>query len=147
MFDMSWSEILLIAVVAIIFIGPKELPVVLRTLGRLIAQARRLADEFRGHVDEMMRESELAELRQQVADLKRTSLDAEIRKTVDPDGSLQQSLNASYFPPKESEAVVPPHIDPTGPTPVQAPTPPVQAVVEAPTDPLPPLPQHPPVSP
>ena len=47
MFDIAWSELLLIAVIALIFIGPKELPQVLHTLGRRVAKLRRSADDFR----------------------------------------------------------------------------------------------------
>ena len=68
MFDLSWTEILVIGGVAIIFIGPKELPNALRTLGQWAGKARGLAREFQGSVDDMVRESELDEVRQQIAD-------------------------------------------------------------------------------
>ena len=66
MFDLSWTELLVIAVVAIIFIGPKELPAALRTLGRWAGKARGMAREFQNSVDDMIRESELDELRKEV---------------------------------------------------------------------------------
>ena len=56
MFDIGWDELLLIALVALVVIGPKDLPAVLRTLGAWVAKARNLAGEFRSHVDEMLRE-------------------------------------------------------------------------------------------
>jgi sec-independent protein translocase protein TatB len=57
MFDIGWDELLLIALVALVVIGPKELPAVLRTLGQWVAKARTLAGEFRSHVDDMIREA------------------------------------------------------------------------------------------
>jgi sec-independent protein translocase protein TatB len=57
MFDIGWDELLLIALVALVVIGPKDLPGVLRTLGNWAARARQLAGEFRSHVDDMIREA------------------------------------------------------------------------------------------
>src|SRR5579872_4046032 len=64
MFDIGWSEFALIAVVALIAIGPKELPGVLRMLGQWIGKARKMASEFQGQFQEAMRESEMADLKQ-----------------------------------------------------------------------------------
>src|SRR5690348_2679696 len=63
MFDIGWSELLVIAVVALIAIGPKELPGVLRTIGQWMGKARRMAAEFQGHFNEAMREAEMADLK------------------------------------------------------------------------------------
>jgi sec-independent protein translocase protein TatB len=68
MFGIDSSELLLIAVVALVVIGPKELPGLLRTWGKLMAQMRGMAAEFRGHVDEMVRQSELDEVKKQLTD-------------------------------------------------------------------------------
>lgn len=57
MFDIGWDELLVIALVALVVIGPKELPAVLRTVGQWVARARSLAGEFRSHVDDMIREA------------------------------------------------------------------------------------------
>jgi sec-independent protein translocase protein TatB len=65
-------EMLMVAVVALIVIGPKDLPVLLRRLGQFIAKMRGLAAEFRASFDEMARQSELDELRRQVEELKQT---------------------------------------------------------------------------
>ncbi len=66
MFGIDSSELLLIAVVALVVIGPKELPGLLRTWGKWMAQMRAMASEFRGHVDEMVRQSELDEVKKQL---------------------------------------------------------------------------------
>ena len=63
MFDIGWSEFLVIAVVALIAIGPKELPGVLRMVGQWIGKARRMAGEFQGQFQEAMREAEMADLK------------------------------------------------------------------------------------
>ena len=66
MFGIDSSEFLLIAIVALVVIGPKELPGLLRTWGKWMAQMRSMASEFRGHVDEMVRQSELDEVKKQL---------------------------------------------------------------------------------
>src|ERR1700753_4304635 len=63
MFDIGWSEIAVIAVVALIAIGPKELPGVLRMVGQWMGKARKMASEFQGQFNEAMREAEMADLR------------------------------------------------------------------------------------
>ena len=66
MFDISWSEFLILAVVTLIFVGPKELPVFLRTLGRYAGIVKRQASEFRAQFDEAMRDAELDQLRKEM---------------------------------------------------------------------------------
>ena len=63
MFDIGWSELVLIGVVALIAIGPKELPGVLRTVGQWMGKARKMAAEFQGQFQEAMREAEMADLK------------------------------------------------------------------------------------
>ena len=62
MFEIGWSELLLIGIVALIAIGPKELPTVLRTLGQWMSKLRRMASEFQNQFQEAMREAEMADL-------------------------------------------------------------------------------------
>ncbi|HXF90080.1 MAG TPA: Sec-independent protein translocase protein TatB [Xanthobacteraceae bacterium] len=69
MFDISWGELLIIGVVALVVIGPKELPGVLRTVGQWMAKVRRMANEFQDQFREAMREAELEELKKKVDDL------------------------------------------------------------------------------
>ena len=63
MFDIGWSELVVIGVVALIAIGPKELPGVLRMVGQWMGKARKLASEFQGQFQEAMREAEMADLK------------------------------------------------------------------------------------
>jgi sec-independent protein translocase protein TatB len=70
MFDIGWSEFVVIAVVALIAIGPKELPGVLRMVGQWMGKARRMAAEFQGQFQEAMREAEMADLKKSFDEVK-----------------------------------------------------------------------------
>ena len=65
MFDISWGKLVIIGVVALLVIGPKELPAVLRQLGQWMTKIRRMASEFQGQFQEAMREAEMADLKKQ----------------------------------------------------------------------------------
>jgi sec-independent protein translocase protein TatB len=80
--DVSWGELMVIAVVALVVIGPKDLPNVLRTLGQWVRKARSLASEFQGAIDHMAREAEIEELRKQVQAMRDPELDAQIERTM-----------------------------------------------------------------
>src|SRR6204780_5849771 len=97
MFDIGWSEFAVIAVVALIAIGPKELPGVLRMVGQWIGKARRMASEFQGQFQEAMREAEMADLKKSFDEVKEaasgfttgnlmTSLERDFGKALDIDG-------------------------------------------------------------
>ena len=75
MLDMSWGEILVIGAVALIVIGPKDLPKALRTVGQWVARARRVAREFKDSVDDMVRDSELDELRRETEQMSRFAIE------------------------------------------------------------------------
>ncbi len=70
MFDIGWSEILLVLVVALVVVGPKDLPRLIRMVGRWVGKARRMADQFRAGFDELTRETELDELRREISALR-----------------------------------------------------------------------------
>jgi sec-independent protein translocase protein TatB len=69
MFDIAWSKLMIIGVVALIVIGPKDLPAVLRTVGELVGKLRRMADEFRGQFNDAMREANFDDLKKDMTDL------------------------------------------------------------------------------
>jgi sec-independent protein translocase protein TatB len=75
MFDIGWSELLVIAVVAIIVMGPKELPRLMRTFGHYTGKLRRAAGEFQRQFEDAVRESELDEVRKALHDVRDTSAD------------------------------------------------------------------------
>jgi sec-independent protein translocase protein TatB len=89
MFGIDSSELLLIAVVALVVIGPKELPGLLRTWGKWMAQMRGMASEFRGHVDEMVRQSELDQVKKQLEGTSGLDL-----KDLDPTQQIRSHIEA-----------------------------------------------------
>jgi|SRR5690242_16553130 sec-independent protein translocase protein TatB len=87
MFDLSWSHILIFLVVALVVVGPKDMPRLLRIAGQWVGKARGMANEFRKSFDEMARQSELDELRQEIENLRRerplSELEAEMNKPIE----------------------------------------------------------------
>ena len=78
MFDLGWSKLIIIAMLAIVVVGPKDLPALLRTIGKFVSQIRRQADEFRRQFDEAMRDTELDQIRKDVEEIK-SSTEATVR--------------------------------------------------------------------
>ncbi len=95
MFDFSWSELALIAGVALVVIGPKDLPRVLRTVGIWVAKARGMAREFQSSVDQMVREAELDEVRKEIEKASELNIAKEIENSIDPKGELQNAVTAA----------------------------------------------------
>jgi sec-independent protein translocase protein TatB len=98
LFDLSWSEILLIGTVALVFIGPKDLPKALRVAGFWVRKARTLSREFQSSIDQMIREAELDEMRQELKKAAELDLNKEFHNTIDPTGSLAESLKPPELP-------------------------------------------------
>ncbi|MGE0117597.1 MAG: Sec-independent protein translocase protein TatB [Dongiaceae bacterium] len=92
MFDIGWSEMLVIGVVALVVIGPKELPSALKTFAYWMKQARKMAREFQSGVDDLVRQAELDEAKKAVEDARR-NLNKEIETAVDPTGEVKQALS------------------------------------------------------
>lgn len=98
MFGLAWSEILLIGVVALVFIGPKDLPVAMRAVAVMVRRARGMAREFQGHVDEMMKEADLQGVRDQLHAVRRTtSLRSVVTRHLDGDGAIRDTLRDDPF--------------------------------------------------
>ena len=102
--DFGWSELMLIGLVALVVIGPKDLPRALRVAGFWVRKARTLSREFQSSVEQMVREAELDEMRQELNKVTQIDLDKEFRNTVDPTGSLAESMK----PPELSDFSAPP---------------------------------------
>lgn len=107
MFDFAWSEIVLIGVVALIAIGPKDMPAALKAVAGVVKKARRMAAEFQTHVDEMMREADLHEVRQQIDEIRNFDIRREVEQTVDPDGSLRETFSSNPLEPERATATPP----------------------------------------
>ncbi|MGB0670922.1 MAG: Sec-independent protein translocase protein TatB [Rhodospirillales bacterium] len=93
MFDIGWQEIFIISVLALIVVGPKDLPRVLKTVMAMVRKARGLAADFQSGINEVVREAELEDLKKQVQSSGFGDLDKTIRDTVDPDGELEGNLD------------------------------------------------------
>jgi sec-independent protein translocase protein TatB len=104
MFDFAWSEIALIAAVALIAIGPKDMPAAIRGVTNMIKKARRMAAEFQTHVDEMVREANLDEVRNQFNEIRNFDVKGQIERAVDADGSLRSTFASNPLEPAAATA-------------------------------------------
>ena len=93
MFDIGWTEITVILVIAIIVIGPKDLPKVLRTVGQWVAKAKAMTRDFRGHVDEMIRETEIDEVKKQIDSIDKFDANSTLENTIDADGDIREAFD------------------------------------------------------
>jgi sec-independent protein translocase protein TatB len=127
MFDIGWSEFLVIAVVALIAIGPKELPGVLRMIGQWMGKARKMAAEFQGQFQEAMREAEMADLKKSFDEVKEAATGFTGANVMT---ELQKDVTDALAIDKPVDAQVASAIgEPVTPTEPAAPTP--QTFVEA----------------
>ena len=121
MFDIGWSELVVIAVVALIVIGPKELSGVLRGIGHWMGKIRRMASEFQGQFQDAMREAEVADLKKQVDDLGGTASDlASFNPMADAQKELDSAFDAAgkaLEPPGPDDAAEAPPPQPEAPSP------------------------------
>jgi sec-independent protein translocase protein TatB len=129
MFDFSWSELLVIGIVALVFIGPKELPGVLRTLGQWMSKVRRMAGEFQNQFHDAMREAELHDLKKEVDAM------ASSYTKFDPLADVRKDMEAAQ---REIETAVAgtaaEHVTPsTSPEPAPAATEPAAELTHSPT--------------
>jgi sec-independent protein translocase protein TatB len=93
MFDFAWSEIALVGVVALIAIGPKDMPVAIRTVTTAIKKMRRMAGEFQGQMDELVREANLTEVRDQIQEIRGgLNVRQQIGRMIDPDRSIRSAF-------------------------------------------------------
>ena len=93
MFDIGWSEMAVVALIALLIIGPKDLPKTMRTLSQWVRKAKAMTREFQSGIDDMIRESELDEARKAIDSVSSTSIENSIADTVDPTGSVKESLS------------------------------------------------------
>src|ERR1044072_6449274 len=151
MFDISWGKLVIIGVVALLVIGPKELPAVLRQLGQWMTKIRRMAAEFQGQFNEAMREAEMADLKKTFDEttssvtsaLDPSTYTSDMEKLIQSPGQLDSAAGtppparapralhpSSYLPEmvkltQDRAHVDPPHAHPPPPTPPADPTAPL----------------------
>lgn len=92
MFDIGWSELMVIAAVALVVIGPKDLPQAIYAVGKWVRKARLVARDFQGHLDEMMREAELDDLRKQALKARDINIKQMMEAQLDPKGELKAAF-------------------------------------------------------
>ncbi len=92
MFDFAWTEIALIGVVALVLIGPKDMPVAIKAVSSMVKKARRMAAEFQTHVDDMVKDADLHEMRDQIREIRSLDIRGSITRAVDSDGSIRRTL-------------------------------------------------------
>ena len=130
--DMGWPELMLIGVVALVVIGPKDLPAALRVAGYWVRKARAMSREFQSSVEQMLREAELDEVRQELKKVTEIDLDHEVNKIIEPETEAAIA-GAAQTVPKPAE--IPDYLDHT-PAPAD-PVPPATAVRAEEAEPLP----------
>jgi len=130
MFDISWTEFVLIGIVALIVIGPKELPGVLRTLGQYTRKVRGMAAEFQNQFQEAMREAEMGDLKKQVDEMAHDFKNYDPLKDVRSDvEAMGKDIERSFDGSPVMKADAPAAELPAAPTPAiesAAPTTPVE---------------------
>lgn len=104
MFDIAPSELLLVAIVALIAIGPKDLPIALRTVGRWMGKMRRMSNHFRAGVDAMIREAELAEIEKEWQERNKRIMAEHPDAQVLDQGPPMEPLNGPNKPVDNSDA-------------------------------------------
>ena len=146
MFDISWGKLVIIGVVALLVIGPKELPSVLRQVGQWMSKIRRMASEFQGQFNEAMREAEMADLKKQFDEttsgiqsaLDPTGFKTDLEKMIDPMASTVAEASATSTPATPPSDPTAPLATPATATPEQTPPTDPVALGTAPVSPEPP---------
>lgn len=93
MFDIGWSEMAVILLIALIVIGPRDLPRVARTMGKWVAKGRSMAREFQTALEDMARETELDKVKSEIEKASRLNVGKTIEKTIDPTGDLGKAFD------------------------------------------------------
>jgi len=93
MFDIGWQEIFLIAVMALIVIGPKDLPRALKTVTGALRKVKGMARDFQSGLDDIVRETELDDMRKQIEAETGGDIRKSIENSIDPDGDISRDLD------------------------------------------------------
>jgi len=93
MFDVGWQELFIVAAIAIVVVGPRDLPRVLKTVMSLVRKARGMAREFQSGIDDVVREVELDDLRKEANSIANMDLEEEVKSALDPTGELEKDMD------------------------------------------------------
>ena len=113
MFDIGWSELLVIGVVAIVVVGPKELPRLMRTFGHYLGKVRHMAADFQRQFEEAVRDSEIDEVRKAMQDFHAQASDVNLRGTVDKPLMMPKPAEPAPAAAEVAEAALPPRLSPS----------------------------------
>jgi sec-independent protein translocase protein TatB len=108
MFDIGWSELLVIAVVAIVVVGPKDLPKLMRSVGHYAGKLRRAATDFQRQFDEAMRESEVEEVRKAIESVRTETPSLDLKAPIDRPMMLPKPASAAEDAPAKSKPAAQP---------------------------------------
>ncbi|WP_206454274.1 Sec-independent protein translocase protein TatB [Aurantimonas marina] len=95
MFDIGWAELMMVAVILVVVVGPKDLPRMLRTFGRTTKQLRSMAGDFRRQFDDALREAELDDVRSTVSDIRKLDPTKDVRAAMNPMKAVGDEIRSS----------------------------------------------------
>jgi sec-independent protein translocase protein TatB len=107
MFDIGWSELLVIGVIALVVIGPKDLPKVLKSVGFWVRKARTVSREFQSSIEQMVREAELEDVKKEIQKATSVDLKEEFEKSIDPTGDVKKAMEPPSLPSLDAPAPPP----------------------------------------
>lgn len=132
MFGMSWWELSIVGLMMILVLGPKELPHAMRTVAKFMRKARRLASEFQGHMDDIVREADLDDVRKTVTSIKNKDFGAAIEQAVDPTGELTREIDTTLADAREEVKSIKADVGPSPTASVAAKAAPAKPEISAP---------------
>jgi len=97
MLDIGWQELFFIGVIALLVVGPKDLPKTLGAVARMYRKARGMAGEFQSGISEMVREAELDDIKRDVEKVGRFDMEKELKEAADPTGTLTDDFDPEEF--------------------------------------------------
>lgn len=109
MLEVGWSELLVIAIILIVVVGPKDLPGMMRTFGKMMGRVRTMANEFRSQFDEAMREAELDDVRKGLSEVNKYNPASSLRDAINPIRQLGQDIKSDLQ--KASDVSAKPKVD------------------------------------
>lgn len=131
MLDIGWSEMAVIALVALVVIGPKDLPKAMKTAAFWMRKARKLASEFHSGIDQLVREADLEEARDAIRSASQMNLGRAVESTIDPTGELDKALQ----PPSDGDLATPLAVTADKPAPEQKEEGAPEAIAATPAEP------------
>ena len=95
MFDMGWFELAIVGLVVVLVLGPKELPHAMKSFARFVRKARRLASEFQGHLDDLVRDADLGEVKRTVTAIRHGDVGSAIKNFADPRNEISSEVKSA----------------------------------------------------